>query len=144
VNYTTYQPSSDYWLLVLFKRLVGTRVLSVAQAPAATTRAYAFCAASGAAQAVLVLVNLASQPLCYGAPAAAAPGAVLTHYVLTPGEGGVEAAVALLNGVALALDGSGQLPQLQGQALPASQGITLPPLAVALVVVPLADAQACA
>ena len=33
---------------------------------------------------------------------------------------------------------------VSGVKVPASQGITLPPLAVALIVVPLADAQACA
>jgi hypothetical protein len=83
--------------------------------------------------------------VCYAAPPAAAPGAVLTHYILTPtGSAGVEAAVAALNGVPLALDAAGRLPQLPGQEVPASQGITLPPLAVALIVVPLADAQACA
>ena len=148
VNYTSYTPSTDYFLLLLWKRLIGRRVLSVAPPQAATTRAYAFCAAPGAAAApaaVLVLVNLDSQPVCYAAPPAAAPGAVLTQYILTPtGSAGVEAAVAALNGVPLALDAGGRLPQLPGQGVPASQGITLPPLAVALVVVPLADAQACA
>ena len=146
VNYTTYAPAPDYWLLVLWKRLVGARVLSVAQPAARTTRAYAFCAAGGGGSATLVLVNLAAEPACYTAPRGAAAGAALAQYSLAPGDGaGVESArVALNGGAPLALDAAGRLPPLPPAAVAPGDGIALPPLSVTLLVVPLADAAACA
>jgi heparanase 1 len=154
LNYTSLSPSPDYYLLLLWKRLLGTRVLSVQQPAAPTTRAYAFCAAPGAAQsfaganasvAALVLVNLQqNSPACYAAPAAAAQGAAMAVYALTPGAGGAESAHALLNGHLLELDAGGRLPQLPASIVPASAGITLPPMSVSIVLLPLQDASACA
>lgn len=146
VNYTSYLPSPDYWLLVLWKRLVGTRVLALEQPAAKSTRAYAFCAAPGlapAGSAILVLLNLDSSEVCYGTPENAAPGAILELYTLTPGLGGVESASVNLNGVRLSLDASGRLPNLPGAPVAASEGILLPPLSVTLAVMPLQDAATC-
>ena len=155
VNVTSLSPAPDYYLLLLWKGLVGTRVLSVQQPAAPTTRAYAFCAAPGAAAALagaanasvaaLVLVNLQQgSSACYAAPAAAAQGATMAVYTLTPGAGGVESAQALLNGRLLELDAGGRLPQLPAASVPASQGINLPPMSVTIALLPLQDARACA
>ena len=136
-------PSADYWLLVLWKRLVGPRVLAVSGLPEkSTTRAYAFCAPSGAS-ATLVLINLDAAPACVGLPAGfAAPGAPLTAYSLTPGAGGVVSAATLLNGAPLALDAAGRLPAMGGKSVPQAGGVTLPPLSVTLLATPLASGVA--
>ena len=143
LNSTSLAPSADYWLLVLWKRLVGPRVLGVSGLPAkSSTRAYGFCAPSGAS-ATLVLVNLASAPACVGLPDGfAAPGAPLTQFSLTPGAGGVTSATTLLNGAPLALDAAGRLPPMGGKSVPQAGGVTLPPLSVTLLSAPLAGGVA--
>jgi heparanase 1 len=160
VNYTTLQPTADYYLLLLWKRLISPRVLTLAS-PTATTRAYAYCAAAGAGSSssgtttsappsstsiVLVLVNLAATAECYSAPAGAAPGGTMTQYTLSPGDAalGVESAQTLFNGQLLELDGSGKLPALAGAAVPVAKGIVVPPTSVTLVLVPMTAAPACA
>ena len=145
INSTSLAPSADYWLLVLWKRLVGPRVLAVSGLPPkATTRAYAFCAApSATSTATLVLINLADASACVGLPAGfAQPGAPLTQYSLTPGAGGVTSADTLLNGVPLVVGADGQLPALAGKTVAQAGGVTLPPLSVTLLTVPLAGGVA--
>ena len=147
VNYTTFEPSPDYWLLLLWKRLVGQKVLSVDQPLEATTRAYAFCSTPSAptslGSAVLVLINLAEEEVCYSSPEGTTPGSNLIVYTLTPGAGGVESSSILFNGVPLALDSSGKVPAIIGKAVPSSDGITLPPLSVVFVLLPIQDLQVC-
>jgi heparanase 1 len=141
INSTSLAPSADYWLLVLWKRLIGSKVLAVSGlAPPSTTRAYAFCAApSAAATATLVLINLANASACVGLPAGfAQPGVPLTQYSLTPGAGGVTSAGTLLNGATLALGADGTLPSLVGKSVPQAGGVALPPVSVTLLTVPLA------
>lgn len=140
LNSTSLAPSADFWLLVLWKKLVGPRVLGVSGTPSkSTTRAYGFCAPSGAS-ATLVLINLASAPGCAELPVGfAAPGAPLTQYSLTPGAEGVTSATTLLNGAPLVLDAAGRLPQMEGKSVPQTGGVALPPLSVTLLVAPLAD-----
>lgn len=156
LNRTTLAPTPDFYLLALWRAArVGQSVLNVTStggAPA-STRAYAFCAAHSAPgaprAAVLVLLNLdAAAPACAGLPAGwSVPGASgdLTAYTLTPADAGagVTSAGARLNGgPELALDAGGRLPALPGAPLPAGAPVTLPPLSVTLLVVPLADGAA--
>jgi heparanase 1 len=134
VNYTSFAPSPDFWLLAIWRRAVGTGVLNVSQAQAPyshTTRVYAFCGRISGTFA-LVVVNLnAAASACVAAPglAGAAPR---TQWVLQPGQGGVLAAEVLLNGSPLALDAGGRAPDLSGAAAPAGEPLTVPPLGIAL------------
>ncbi len=52
-------PRPDYWASLLWKQLMGTRVLDVTGAPE-TLRAYAHCAAGGGGAVSLLAINLAS------------------------------------------------------------------------------------
>lgn len=153
-------PSTDYWLLALWRVLhVGRTVLAVAKPPTAGVRAYAFCGApqaaaaatngsgsssssAGTPPATLVLINIGAAPACVGAPAFADPSAAMTAFTLTPGAGGVESPVALLNGVPLAVGSDGKLPAFAGSPVAAGAGVTLPPLSVTLLQVPLAPGAA--
>jgi heparanase 1 len=134
VNYTTFTPSPDFWLLAIWRRAFGVGVLNAtqAQAPYAhTTRVYSFCGRAPGTFVVLAVNLLESASACVAAPglAGAAPR---TQWVLQPGEGGVRSPFALLNGVPLALDASGRVPDLAGAAAPAAAPLTIPPLGIAV------------
>ena len=146
-----FAPAPDYYLLWLWQRLVGARVLAAALQPpqhsGSATRAYAFCARAAPGAVVLVLLNLALSDACVAVPAFVPPGASLTRYALTPGEAGegVESYGVRLNGVLLALGADGRLPELRGASAPAAGGIALPATSVTLVVAPAGGAAlACA
>ena len=84
--YGDFNPSPDYYWLWVWQRVVAAGMLRVsppAGAPA-TLRMYAFCARNGTAAgpdaaAVLVLVNLASTPVCMAVPSFVPPSAALTQ-----------------------------------------------------------------
>jgi heparanase 1 len=140
LNTTTFNPSPDWWLLVLWQRLVGTAVLDATLLPASASaplavRTYAFCAqASG--RAALVLVNLLPSIACVSLPADAVRGEPFSQWSLTGGDGGGAASVVsaetLLNGELLALDDTGKVPPLEGLTL-AGSVLHLPPVSVNLV-----------
>jgi hypothetical protein len=136
-----FAPSPDYYLLWLWQRLVGARVLAVQPPPGAAAsalRTYAFCSRNASSAVVLVLLNLSPGPVCLGAPLFVPQGQPLTVYSLTPGDAsqGVEAWGVRLNGRLLALGAAGQLPDLSGASVPAAGGVTLPATSVTLLVAP--------
>lgn len=157
LNYTTYGPSTDYWLLAVWHAAgVGRAVLGVSPPASRSLRAYAFCG-SAPATAVLVLLNLSpASSTCVSPPAWAAPGAPLTQYSLSPTDGTVTSALADLNGQTLRLQvrgggvalphpipsassaaqPNGSLPALPGKPSAAGQPVTLPAASVTLLVVP--------
>ena len=143
VNFTTLAPASDYWLLVLWKRHIGPRVLSVSAPPASPlVRAYAFCGAQPGTVALLI-VHLGDAPACLQPPGIANPTTQRTQYALTPSDGTVTSqGVALNGGAPLALGAGGALPDLSGASVPAAAPISLAPLSVTLVVFDT-DADAC-
>lgn len=142
VNYTSFAPSPDYWMLVLWRRLVGSAVISVSlvRGAPASVRAYCFCGVNIGSM-VLILLNLGSSPACL-APPGLAKMTDRSHYVLTAADGTVESVDLLLNGQKLVLDAAGHLPDLTPQTAPASQDITLPPLSLNFIVFDT-DADAC-
>jgi heparanase len=147
-------PSTDYWLLAVWRAAVGASLRTVlavappAASPAGSVRAYAFCGAAGGPSpptAALLLINIGAAPACVGLPPSfVPPGGGGEVYTLTPGgDGTVTTSTAVLNGVPLAVQADGTLPPLTGAPLPAgSSSVTLPPLSVTLVVTPLAAGSA--
>ena len=130
LNFTDYAPTPDYWLLLIWQRVVGARVLAVTAPPAdARVRAYAFCGAR-AGTITLVLINLAPTAACVAPPALANPAAPLVLHVLAPADGTVTARGALLNGAPLAFGPGGALPDLAGASVAATLPISVPPLGV--------------
>ena len=141
-----FSPSSDYYFLYLWKRLVGRQVLDVRVAGPPTTRAYGFCTLNSASFVTLVLLNLdTASATCLAVPSFVPAGAPLTYYTLTPGDSdSVEAWGVKLNGVLLELSPEGLLPNLSGKQVSSVGGINLPPLSVSLVVAPGEALGACA
>lgn len=125
VNYTSFRPSPDYWLLYLWRRVVGTAVLDVRNGRGnPSVRAYGFCARAPSRVALIVL-NLDAADNCVALPADAVADSEFLVWSMTAGEGGVESADVLLNGVLLELDGNGRIPPTDG-ALILGTNATLP------------------
>ena len=133
VNYTSFAPSPDFWLLAIWRRVVGAGVLNASQVGrySHTTRVYSFCGAAPGTFVVLAINLLDTGAACVAAPGLA-DSAPRTQWVLQPGAGGVRSAEVLLNGAPLALDAAGRAPNLAGAAAPAAAVLTLPPLGIAV------------
>ena len=145
---THFTPSPDYYFLLLWRRLVGRQVLSVAPSGRPSTlRAYAFCSLQQGSAVTLVLLNLDAAPACLAPPSFLPQGADLTYYTFTPGtqEEGVESWGVQLNGELLQLSAEGLLPNLPGKLAASNGGIVVPPTSVSLVLLPsAAPLSACA
>lgn len=135
-------PRPDYWAALLWRRLMGTRVLQVpALDTAVPARVYAHCRRGGRAGAVTVLVlNLdAGQPL----------ELVLADLGLTPpaevyavGAPELSSGDLLLNGAPLSLSADGALPDLV-PVIHRAPVLSLAPAAWAFAVFPDAGMAAC-
>jgi len=142
INSTALTPSADFFLLTLWKQIVGTTVLSVAKSPVTGVRSYAHCARTSGF-AVLILINIGSSSACVGLPSIAASGASRTEWSFTAGDTqlGVESATVALNGSVLAL-ANGILPVLAGVVVPSTTPITLAPQSVTFVQLSVNDGGA--
>jgi hypothetical protein len=135
------EPTPDYFNTVLWRTLMGTKVLS-ATTPLSTLRAYAHCTAPGAPDAragavTVVLLNLddaATQSVRFDGVA----GSQLDLYLLT---GALDSTTTSLNGETLAVAVDGSLPSFAPVATTGS--VALPPRSYAFVVLPDAAAPAC-
>ena len=155
VNRSTFLPTPDYFGLLLWRAIVSSRALAASiggagAAAAASLRAHAFCAQGGGL--AFLLVNFAAaQPLSVALawPQAPPAGAQAQLYLLTgvAGFGGADASSDLfriaLNGEVLGLE-NGALPALAPRAVAADAPVALPPASAAFVVLPGAQAAACA
>jgi hypothetical protein len=135
-------PTPDYWATLLWKRLMGGRVLGVAgdDRSGRALRAYAHCAAASGGGVALAVVNVAraaaSLDLRVGA------GGRREVYRLGTVEGVFTGRRATLNGRELRLTGA-RLPPLPPAAEAAGGPLAMPALSVAFVVLPDAHAPAC-
>jgi heparanase len=132
-------PRPDYFASLLWRRAMGTRVLS-ASASSRLVRAYAHCAAAaeGRPGAVsLLAINLDATPVelaIDGLPAADATIRLVTAASLT-------ATAASCNGTPLAADAAGNSSLPSGVA--GGETMTLPGRSYAFVTLPSANAPAC-
>lgn len=147
-------PHPDYYVALLWRQLVGPRVLSAALGASpgvnATTAVHAFCAAPGAGAppgagaVVLAFFNSAGAALEL-ALGPGTPPAPRVEFVLTPpAGGGLTSDAALLNGAPLGVDAAGRLPAqpVPGRAV-AEGALELPPQSLGFVVLSAAAAPAC-
>jgi heparanase 1 len=127
-------PNPDYWASILWKRLMGQRVLQVESDAPPTLRAYAHCAPEGGA-VTLALVNIDAAPIDVALPGADASVWLLTAPAL-------DTRSVHLNGDLLRLrDGTG-LPAM-GPETRQGRTLTLPPRSYAFVSLPDAGGDAC-
>jgi hypothetical protein len=138
----TLEPRPDYWAALLWRRLMGTRVLVPKRAPAdPDVRVFTHCTRDGAPGAVTVLALNTSRErtvtLRMRRTKRATPGAL--YLVTAPDPAGT---TAYLNGTPLVVSADGTPPALA--SVPLSGRVALPPVSYAFVVVPNAEAAACA
>jgi len=123
------QPHPDYWVALLWKRLVGTRVLAAslqAAAPLlAQLDAHVWCAAGASGRLVVTYFSMANAatPLVLPPHVPATPR---VEYVLT--STALDSNDAFLNGALLTAGDDGSVPALGGHAVPAGgAALSLPP-----------------
>jgi heparanase 1 len=143
INDSTLAPNPDYWVSVLWKRLMGTKVLDT-RIPGNETyiRAYAHCAADiaggGAVYAVINLHASRETNIVFDGMA----GGEIEIYLLSADS--LDSAVLKLNGVELKVNGDGSLPALVPVKVKAAVPfLTLPPRNLAFIRIPYSRIPAC-
>ena len=133
---------ADYWTTLLFKQLVGTRVLAVANSTdfGRTLRVYAFCSRNISGGVAVVAINTEPHPATF--TFSALPNTPRVEYQLTAPGGNMSSPDIELNGVVLELSG-GALPHLGGHVVTDASPVTLQPTSYAILVFPEAAAPAC-
>src|SRR5262249_16610775 len=130
------EPRPDYYTSVLWKRLMGTRVLDVMRPTNPNVRAYAHCAAGDTPGAVAVgLINLTPAPVRVGLDLDGEKD------VWTLDATSLDSPDVRLNGAPLAVNDDGTLPAMAPMA--AQGALTLPMYSVSFVVAAHANAAAC-
>uniref|UniRef100_A0A674C998 Heparanase n=1 Tax=Salmo trutta TaxID=8032 RepID=A0A674C998_SALTR len=147
-------PLPDYWLSVLYKRLVGPEVLSIEAfsilGKTKRVRVYLHCTnkkstsyKSGAV--TLFALNLSKGPARISVPVTIS-NSTAEAFVLQseqPGEEGLYSKSVKLNGEVLKMVDERTLPSLQGTPLPAGEHLRLPGYSFAFYVLSEAQALAC-
>uniref|UniRef100_A0A1A8FBB9 Heparanase n=2 Tax=Nothobranchius korthausae TaxID=1143690 RepID=A0A1A8FBB9_9TELE len=145
-------PLPDYWLSVLYKKLVGPEVLKIQavsdMGQSKRVRMYLHCAnkksySSGAV--VLISMNLSKKAARISVPALVS-GSTVDAFVLqsdTVGEEGLHSRFVKLNGVVLKMVDEETLPDLKGVCLPPSKHLLLPAYSLAFFVFLDTQATAC-
>lgn len=145
-------PLPDYWLSVLYKRLVGPEVLKVqvvsGSGRSKRVRLYLHCAnrksyTNGAV--VLISLNLSRKPMRMSLPAPVSNSTVDAFVLQSnqPGEEGLESRSVQLNGVLLKMVDDKTLPELSGARFPPAERLKLPAYSLGLFVFTEARAPAC-
>ncbi|XP_046560702.1 heparanase-like [Haliotis rubra] len=138
-------PNPDYWLTLLYKRLVGNKVFDVTS-PSKFVRVYAHCTKiknmyhynPGSVTVYAMNVNNDSAVLRF--PHMLGQGH-LDVFWLTPQHGSLRAKVVELNGKAITYTNN-VIPPLQPKTV-TSGSVTIPPRSFGFIVVPNADLAAC-
>lgn len=134
IDESTLQPRPNYWAAVLWRRLMGTKVLDAGE-PKPDLYVFAHCLRGQSGGVAILAIN-----------ADRATGHELTlpsksmRYTLASQE--LQTKTVQLNGVELALTPDGDLPALNG-ALQAKGKITLAPASITFFAVPSANNTAC-
>ncbi|XP_031658932.1 heparanase isoform X1 [Oncorhynchus kisutch] len=147
-------PLPDYWLSVLYKRLVGPEVLSIEAfsilGKTKRVRVYLHCTnkkstsyKSGAV--TLFALNLSKGPARISVPVTISnsTGEAFVLQSEQPGEEGLYSKSVKLNGEVLKMVDERTLPSLQGTLLPAGEHLRLPGYSFAFYVLSEAQALAC-
>ncbi|XP_078127873.1 heparanase isoform X3 [Sander vitreus] len=142
-------PLPDYWLSVLYKRLVGPEVLKVQFSSfthSKTVRLYLHCSnrhryRRGAV--TLISLNLGETAASVCLPPLAASRTPHAFVLQSAGEGGLYSRSVQLNGVVLKMEDDQTLPDLTGLLLRPSERLQLPAFSLAFFVLTDAQAAAC-
>ncbi|BFG18927.1 hypothetical protein CerSpe_052010 [Prunus speciosa] len=155
----TFVPNPDYYSALLWHRLMGNKVLSTSFPGTKKLRAYAHCSKKTQGITVL-LINLDSNTtvqvrvstesagrLSYlnfqGLQGSKASQNVREEYHLTAKDGDLHSKVMLLNGKALSVDSSGNIPTLEPITVGSSDPTTVAPFSIVFVHIPSITVPAC-
>ncbi|MCA9670277.1 MAG: hypothetical protein KC503_32000 [Myxococcales bacterium] len=133
----TLEPRPDYWASLLWRRLVGTRVLS-AKSDDTKLRAYAHCRRQGDGVTVVLLNVDTAKSVRVDLDGAL--GDTLVRYTLTAAS--LDAKVVALEGVELKLASDDTLPALDGVEQRGTN-LVMPAASIAFVELPQAGVAAC-
>lgn len=155
VNATTGQPFPDFFSTLLWREVVGSRVLwpmiggNRVDNRGKDLRVYSRCARLSVGEVVVVLVNLSPTEGHLVAVSGVKPGTRQKEWILEAGTGtevwswGRSKQIAL-NGAVLKLSESGEAPQMMPTQHMAGRAVRIAPLSVALIQYePAAKAMAC-
>ena len=129
IDDATLEPNPDYWASVLWRRLMGTRVLDVSVGDDPHLRAYAHCTKDvpGSATVLLLNVHLRNPVFVSGLDEATDLYHVTAEHLFAPRVN--------LNGAELT-DDAGTLPALTPATITDASELALPPTSYAFVVIP--------
>lgn len=135
----TLEPNPDYWASLLWRRLMGTRVLAVEASAETALQSYAHCTRDADGAVTLALVNVhPGQSTRVTLPALNGPAQIYLVQAPSP-----KARKVSLNGHPLRLTAAGELPALEPKPV-RGPVVEMPPLSYAFVRFPEAGAAACA
>ncbi|KAG8010416.1 Serine/threonine-protein phosphatase 2B catalytic subunit gamma isoform [Nibea albiflora] len=145
-------PLPDYWLSVLYKRLVGLEVLNVEVFSSFNrskrVRMYLHCANRNSYRTgalTLISMNLSKKPARISVPALVSSSTVEAFVLESdqPGEDGLYSRSVKLNGQLLKMVDDETLPDFKGSRLPPTERVALPAYSLAFFVFTDARAPAC-
>nr|XP_022337561.1 heparanase-like [Crassostrea virginica] len=128
----TLDPNPDYWLTVLYKRLVGNRVLNTTSTPPSRdVRFYAHCSAAGSPAGSVTLYGMNLLPEGINVTFPQLEGE-LEIYLLSAPNGNLKSRFVNLNGVTLEMTSDTSLPELI--PIPGTSPVFLPPFSYVFIV----------
>ncbi|XP_026210608.1 heparanase [Anabas testudineus] len=145
-------PLPDYWLSVLYKRLVGPEVLKIEAfsnfVQSKRVRLYLHCSNTKSYRrgaVTLISMNLSKKPARISVPALVSSSTVEAFVLQSdqPGERGLYSRSVKLNGEVLKMVDDKTLPDLKGSRLPPAKHLQLPAYSLAFFVFIEAQAAAC-
>lgn len=149
ISREAFDPFPDYWLSLLYKRLVGPQVLDVRDGIALDrkVRVYAHCASERSTydKGSIVLLALNTQlDEVQLVLMEELQGLPVEQYLLTPGvNANLTSQTVKLNGEYLKLVNDTFLPNIHPKLIVPPQKVLLPPVSLGLFVIPKASAKAC-
>uniref|UniRef100_A0A3P8UGV3 Heparanase n=1 Tax=Cynoglossus semilaevis TaxID=244447 RepID=A0A3P8UGV3_CYNSE len=143
-------PLPDYWLSLLYKRLVGPEVLNISawSASGQRVRLYLHCSNTNSYRngaVTLMSLNLSRKTARISVPTLVSSSTVDAFVLQSdrPGEEGLYSRSVTLNGVVLKMVDDQTLPDLTGSGLPPADHLQLPAFSLAFFVFKDAQATAC-
>ncbi|KAL2319976.1 hypothetical protein Fmac_028945 [Flemingia macrophylla] len=155
LNTTTFIPNPDYYGVILWHRLMGSKVLLVSHEGSPFLRAYVHCSKKGPGVTVL-LINMSNSttfnvslvddmnlyPILKTVPGRGQK-TMREEYHLTPKDGNIQSDVVLLNGTPFQLTKSLDIPEMKPQLVDASFPITAKPDSIIFIHVESFNAPTC-
>ncbi|KAJ8940370.1 hypothetical protein NQ318_015763 [Aromia moschata] len=141
-----YDPNPDWWFSVIYKKLVGTKVVPYTSTLSAEVRLYSHCAAAGGSTASVAVfgVNLASSTANVRIEGLFADeNSVATIYAYELTADPLLSRTVYLNGEALHLTEDYDLPELVPKEISSGSSVTMPPYSIVFWVIPSTDVNAC-